>query len=259
MTGLLAAGLLSPFFIEVTPEIRSSYISLGRIVEDRPMQVTSVYAGFDAGAFGKFAIYNYDVSSLTGRRDDVHRHALYHTEFGPNWRHVLDISDDWRVSTDLKRAWTIYRGFDDEAGNATYHWWQVTQYLVNPYIVPYYWIRRGIRSSNYLYVRMGVCRRFDLPFDFYVTPNIFLEGGNSYNQRRVFGKRPGGGKWSEGVASVTFRLELGWSFSENFSAFLYAEQYEVVGDSHRRVNGNSTYRCAHNDWTVGGGGIRLRF
>ena len=256
---LLAAGLLSPFFIEATPEIRSSYISLGRIVEDRPMQVTTVYAGYDAGSFGKFAFYNYDVSSLTDRRADVHRHALYYTVFGPSWRHVLDIADDWRITTDLKRCWTVCRGFDNKSSNATYHWWRIVQSLENPYIVPYYWIRRGFSSSNYLYVRLGARRRFALPFDFYVTPDIFAEGGNSYNQRRVFGERSGGGKWSEGVTSVTFRLELGWKFSDNLSAFIYAEQYEVVGDSHRRANSASHYRCAHNDWTVGGGGLRLSF
>ena len=52
MIGLVAAGVLSPFFLEATPEIRSTYVSLGKIVEDRPMQVTTAYAGFYAGDFG---------------------------------------------------------------------------------------------------------------------------------------------------------------------------------------------------------------
>ena len=51
---LLAAGVLAPFFFEATPEVRSTYQSLGKIVEDRPMQVTFVRAGVDAGAFGRF-------------------------------------------------------------------------------------------------------------------------------------------------------------------------------------------------------------
>ena len=41
VTGIIAASLLTPFFLEVTPEVRSTYQSLGKIVEDRPMQVTS--------------------------------------------------------------------------------------------------------------------------------------------------------------------------------------------------------------------------
>ena len=250
---------MSPFFIEASPEVRSTYVSLGKIVEDRPMQVMCAYVGVDAGAFGRFAVYNFDVSSLSDRRDEVHRHALYHTEFGPNWRHSLDIADGWRLSTDLKRAWTLYRGFDNERSNATYHWWQITQSLENPYVVPYYWLRRGIRSSDYFYFRLGVFRRLQLPFDLYVTPSVYTEGGNSRNQRRVLGAKPGGGKWSEGVASVTFRIEFGWYVLENVSAFLFAEQYEVVGESQRRANSDSSYRCAHNDWTLCGVGVRMHF
>ena len=49
MIAILAAGILSPFFVEVTPEVRSSYVSLGKLMEDRPMQITNVRGGYDAG------------------------------------------------------------------------------------------------------------------------------------------------------------------------------------------------------------------
>ena len=45
---LVAASLLSPVFVEVTPEVRSSYVSIGKLMEDRPMQITNVRAGYDA-------------------------------------------------------------------------------------------------------------------------------------------------------------------------------------------------------------------
>ena len=45
MIAILAAGVLAPFFVEVTPEVRSSYISLGKLMEDRPMQITNVRVG----------------------------------------------------------------------------------------------------------------------------------------------------------------------------------------------------------------------
>jgi len=37
MNGILATIAMSSFFLEVTPEIRSSYQLLGKILEDRPM------------------------------------------------------------------------------------------------------------------------------------------------------------------------------------------------------------------------------
>ena len=104
MIPLLAAGVLSPFFFEATPEVRSTYQSLGKIVEDRPMQMTSLRGGFDAGDFGRFGVRNWDVSSLTGRRSDAHRHALYHSELGLTWQRDIEIADGWRLRPSGKAA-----------------------------------------------------------------------------------------------------------------------------------------------------------
>ena len=105
-----AASLISPFFVEVSPEMRSTYVSLGKLLEDRPMMVVGSRVGFDAGGFGRFGVRNWEVSSLTDRRIDVHRHALYHSEFGPTWQYSLELAEKWRFASDLTRSWTIYRG-----------------------------------------------------------------------------------------------------------------------------------------------------
>ena len=255
----LFASAISPFFLEVTPEVRSTYVSIGKLMEDRPMQITGVRFGADAGAFGRFGIRNWDVSSLTDRRHDVHRHALYHTEFGPTWQYDLDIADGWRISSDVTRSWTLYRGFKDESSNRTYHWYQIDQSLENPYIVPFYRLRRCFRGSDYLYFKVGARRRFDIGCGFYATPSVFAEGGNSRNYDRVAGPRTDGGRWSSGVSSVTFRLEVGWRLDEHLTAFAFAEQYEVTGQATRHAVSASSSRCAHNDWTLGGIGMRISF
>jgi hypothetical protein len=256
---ILAAGVLSPFFFEATPEVRSTYQSLGKIVEDRPMQIMFVRAGYDADEFGRFGIRNWDVSSLTDRRHDAHRHALYHTEFGPFWHYSLALAEGWRLKSDLTRSWTLYRGFENRASNRTYHWWQIDQSLENPYVVPFYRLRKCFRGSDYIYFKAGLRKRFKFLDDFYLTPSVFAEGGSSRNQKRVFGAKRGGGEWRDGVSSVSFRLELGWKISDCLTAFAFVEQYEVVGGDARRTNGASSYRCAHNDWTLGGIGLRMSY
>ena len=58
MIAILAAGILAPFFVEVTPEVRSSYVSLGKLMEDRPMQITNVRVGYDrAGGVARGAAF----------------------------------------------------------------------------------------------------------------------------------------------------------------------------------------------------------
>lgn len=254
------ASLLSPFFVEVTPEIRTTYQSLGKLVEDRPMQIVNAWAGWDTGRFGRLGVRNWDVSSLTDRRSDVHRHLLYHTEYGLSWQYDWSLADEWTLKNDIARFWTLYRGFDDEASNKTYHWWQVDQSLENPYLVPYYRIRRIFRGSDYLYFKVGVRKRLPLMDSLYVTPGVFFEGGNGRNLKRVFGENVNGGGWGAGgVGSVTFRLEVGWIFNENWTVFAFVEQYEVVGGDARDSTAASSHNCAHNDWTYGGVGLRMKF
>ena len=260
MIPLIAAGVLAPFFFEATPEVRTTYQSLGKIVEDRPMQITSMRFGIDTGLFGRLGVRNWDVSSLTDRRDDMHRHALYHWEWGPTWDFDITLAEGWKLHTDITRSWTIYQGFVDRSSNLTYHWWQFDQALENPWLVPFYRIRRTFHTSDYLYCKAGVRRRFPVWESLYVTPSVFVEGGNERNIERVVGKNVNGdGYGAGGASSVSFRLETGWKFNDNFTVFAYVEQYEVVGEDARDTNAASSYKCAHNDWTHGGVGVRMKF
>ena len=54
MLGLMAASLISPFFVDFTPEVRTTYVSLGKIVEDRPMQTDYIRVGGSAGFWMTF-------------------------------------------------------------------------------------------------------------------------------------------------------------------------------------------------------------
>ena len=251
----------SGFFAEVTPEVRTTYQSLGKVVEDRPMQITNVRLGYATEDFGRFGMRNWDVSSLTDRRHDVHRHAIYHWEFGPTWEYDIKLADGWKIHNDLTRSWTIYQGFVDHSQNLTYHWWQIDQSLENPYLVPFYRIRRTFHTSDNLYFKAGVRRKFPIGESFYVTPSVFVEGGNGRHFKRVFGKNENGDDWGGGgVSSISFRLEAGWRFNAHCTVFGFVEQYEVTGGAARDTNDTYyNYPCAHNDWTIGGMGVKLSF
>ena len=265
MIAACLAAVLSPLFLRVNPELRSTYQSLGKIVEDRPMQITGTRFGLDTGAlregidFGRVGFRNWNVSSLSDRRADAHRHALYHVEYGLAWEYDWRFAEAWTLKSDLARCWTVYRGFDSPDGNRTYGWWQIDQSLANPWIVPFYRLRRCVHGSDYLYFKAGLTRSFPLFESFYFAPSVFVEGGNARNTRRVFGSNVNGGGWHGGVTALSLRLECGWKLSEDVTAFAYVEQYETVGHDVRESNSALAYRCAHNDWTHGGLGLRLRF
>lgn len=260
MIALLAAGLIAPFYAEVTPEVRTTYVSLGKLIEDRPMQVTHIRAGWDTGIIGRVGFYNWDVSSLSDRCADVHRHALYHTEYGPTWGYDFAFNDEWKLKNELMCVWTLYRGFEKIGSNGEYWWWQAAQSLENPYLVPYYRLRRYCSGSYYFWVEAGVRHTFTFLKDCYLTPSVYMDGGNDLNYERVIGKNACGTDWGGGgLSSLSFRLELGWKASACATVFAFVEQYEVVGHDARATNAQSSNKCAHNDWTFGGIGIRFKF
>lgn len=92
-----------------------------------------------------------------------------------------------------------------------------------------------------------------------MTPEVCVDGGNGRNYRRVFGENINGGDWGAGgVSSITFRIEVGWNIDGNVTLFAFVEQYEVTGGAARETNAASSNPCAHNDWTLGGVGLRIR-
>lgn len=255
-TSLLDASRVK---VRVTPEVRTTYLSLGKIVEDRPMQLTNVRLGYDLDQFGRIGVRNWDVSSLSLRRADVHRRAFYHTEFGPTWEYDLELAEDWKLRNDATTSWTLYRGFENSKSNASYWWWQIDQSLDNPYLVPFWRIRRCVKGNDYLYSRIGVRRRFPVWEGLYLTPEVAVDGGSSRNQNRVFGLMDDGDSIGSGFYSVSPRFEVGWRFNENFTVYGWIEEYSVMGHDAREVNRRSSYLCAHNDWVHGGVGVRLSF
>lgn len=261
MISLLLAGVLSPFFLEVTPEVRTAYQSLGKIVEDRPMQITNVRLGFETGSFGRIGIRNWDVSSLTDRRSEVHRKVFYHTEFGPTWEYDWKFSEGWALKNDLTSSWTIYDGFYKSGGNKAFWFWQLDQSLKNPYIVPFWRIRRCVIGNDYLYCKLGLKKRFPLSSNLYLTPSAFLEGGSSRNNRRVFGKRPdGGGSPPTGLSTLSFRLEGGYAINESITAFAAVEEYIVISSVGRYCASNASEGSAsHQELTIASVGLRFKF
>lgn len=110
-----------------------------------------------------------------------------------------------------------------------------------------------------LYVKLGVKHRFMFLEDFYVTPQVQLEGGDGTNLERRLGPRTDGTNYHSTFGMLTGRLELGWRASEHCPVFAAVEQYGVVLKSGRSAVRAKTDPCARTDLTVGTVGLRLSF
>lgn len=257
---LILATLVSSFFFTATSDVRTSYVSLGKLMEDRAMQYNFVHAGVGAGAWGRFGIGDLEISSLTDRRNDVHEHGFYHSAPEVFWTHSLELAEGWKYRGKLTRGWTIYRRFDNPDSNHTYSFWMYEPSLENPYLTPFARLRRAFTCRDYFYFRAGVSHRFALGESFYLTPSVSIDGGNGRLMKRNYGRNACASHWgSGGVGDIVPRLEVGWKIREGVTLYAFVEQYEVVGHDARRSVDASTNRCLHNDWTLGGIGFRLKF
>ena len=111
MTPLLMAGALAPLSFFYQPDVRTAYVSRGRVVEDRPIQANYLRCDLDMGDFGTLGLWHWNYSSLTGRRENLHRRAFHEVDGMAAYRYGLEFSEEWRLTTEVTFCWMTFPGY----------------------------------------------------------------------------------------------------------------------------------------------------
>lgn len=254
---------LPDYSILVQPDVRSAYVTRGKVIEDRPIASVRFRGQLNLGDWGSPGIQSWDVCSLGNRRDDVHRRAFNETDIGFYWHYNYSFSDDWMLSSEVVKYWVILPGYYEPYRSrktcATINEWRALQSLKNPYITPFYLLRRGVHPNDWMYIRAGVMRSFPLGGGFTLTPQWYAENGNERHFERRYGPRQGGGKYHSGMMSSNFLLELSWKATENLSFYATVHQFNIVSEDARRSVKAHSSPCMRRDLTVGIVGCRIKF
>lgn len=265
-------GVADPFYVNFNPSWRTAYQSRGRVIEDRPMFMTLTRAGFDSkdyGNFGKIGFWNWDVSSLSGRRDMVHRRPLNEMDYGVYWTYTWDFGqygDEWKgwsLTSDFIKDWITLEGYAHTyrkaKSNASISEWRFGQSLENPYLTPFYLLRRSSHPTEWFYARTGIRRKFALTDTIAFTPEFYAENGNEFLFERRYGAKPNGGHYHGGLMTLNLILELSWKVSNMATVYANVHQFDVTNDDAReRIKARKTV-SAVRDLTIGTVGIRFRF
>ena len=78
---------VSAFSLQLQPDVRSAYLSRGKVIEDRPVASILARGSIDLGEWGSPGVQSWDLSSLGNRRTDVHRRAFNETDLGVFWHY----------------------------------------------------------------------------------------------------------------------------------------------------------------------------
>lgn len=257
---------LSPLSVSAQTDVRTAYHSRGKIVENRPVNTILDRVACEAGPLGRFGIWNFDVTSLGGSRQYLHHRAFNEVDVGAFWHYDWAFDDDgkWKLTNDLLKDWIMLEGYTPEyrakKTDATINEWRFEQALVNPYVTPFYLLRRGFHPNEWFYTRIGARKGIALPWDLTFTPIFFVETGNEYHFERRYGRRVDGGRhYHGGAQALNLVLELAWKATDNISFFASVHQFDIVCDDARDAVKAKTTGEARRDLTIASVGIRAKF
>jgi len=240
-------------------DIETAYWARGAIVDKRPYSAQFADLSFNLDPFGRVGGYAWSVSSLAkSGQSATRRNAYNEVDYAVYYGYGLKLAEEWTLDTTVAKKWVTLPGYRPHA--STISEWNVSQALKNPYVTPYYLLRRAYNGQKWCYWDVGLTRSWKFLDDFTFTATVFGELGDSRHFAAQYGANPrGSGRYSDGLMALNLMLRLDYAISENFGLFAFVHQFDVVSSDARAALDASTTPESRKDLTIGGVGITLNF
>lgn len=246
-------------------DVESAYWARGKIVDARPYSSQFADVDLKLDRFGVLGAHAWSVSSFAHNGQSAGRRNAYN-EVDWNLHYEYDWSlteeGDWSLWNRVARQWVSLPGYFPDC--KTILEWHVSQALRNPYVTPYYLLRRATDPEHWCYWEIGVLRTFDLEEvlkDLSFTVKFFGDCGDARHYRSQYGAKPNdpSSRYHGGLMALNLVLRLDYRLSENCGVFAYVQQFDIVDDDARETVKASTAAEAKRDLTIGGVGLAVHF
>lgn len=239
-------------------DIESAYWARGAIVDKRPYSAQFADLSFNLDPFGRVGGYAWSVSSLSkSGQSATRRNAYNEVDYAVYYGYGLKLAEEWTLDTTVAKKWVTLPGYRPHA--STISEWNVSQALKNPYVTPYYLLRRAYHGQHWCYWEVGLTRSWKFLEDFTFTATVFGELGDSRHFAAQYGANPHGGRYSDGLMALNLMLRLDYAVTEWLGVFAFVHQFDVVSSDARDALDASTTPESRKDLTIGGVGITLNF
>lgn len=260
---ILARGVVAlelgpvPVELHYRGDIRSAYMSRGKVTDDRPVQTSTAEIGFplskDDWNFGKIGLWHFHYHSLTPRQREKRDRCFAEVDWGVWYANSWWFADDWAFAGRVTPRWFTLPFWQKKM--PTYFEWHTVWSLENPYLTPSLLLRAGMRPQDYLYLLLGLSKPFDFWDRFAVTPGVYVDISDESMLEQNFGELSGGDRYQSSFGTVQLRLPLDYRLSENVRLFARLEQMVNVNPQAR----SNLRFCNHSEWTIFTIGADLRF
>lgn len=240
-------------------DIETAYWARGAIVDKRPYSAQYADLSFDLNPVGRIGGYAWSVSSLSkSGQSATRRNAYNEVDYGVYYGYGFELVEDWILDTTVAKKWVTLPGYRPHAHSISE--WNVSQALKNPYVTPYYLLRRAYNGQHWCYWDVGLTRSWKFLEDFTFTATVFGELGDSRHFAAQYGANPhGSGRYSDGLMALNLMLRLDYAVTENFGLFAFVHQFDVVSSDARDALDASSNPEALKDLTIGGIGVNFNF
>ena len=240
-------------------DVESAYWARGAIVDKNPFSAQFVGTKIDLDPVGSLGGYAWSVSSMSregqsATRQNFYNEVDYCAYYGYEWKFTDELSLDSNVGP----KWVTLPGYRPHAN--TISEWNVWQSLKNPYVTPYYLLRRAYHGQKWCYWDVGLTRSCKFLDDFTFTATAFCEFGDSRHFAAQYGPSPhGDGSYSDGLMALNLMLRLDYALTEWMGIFAFVHQFDVVSDDARDALDQDTSPQSRKDMTIFGVGMSVNF
>lgn len=258
------SNVVSRVHADAVAEFATAYKTRGAVIDSRPLFAESCDLLFDLSPFGFLGGNVWSGSAVSrGGQSYRRRNAFNEVYLAVYYGYDLEFNDDWYLRSAAGRGWDTLPGYHDELCKGFYEW-LFTQSLENPYVVPYYLMRRAFGAADGCYWEVGLRRTFELTHELRLTVNFSTELSSDRHLKALWGANPctEDGSYTYGFMGVNLDIRLAYYFTEWLNVYVFVHQYDVVNPDFRdALDYYDGAGCpeAIADITYGGVGLQIRF
>ena len=240
-------------------DVETAYWARGAIMDKRPYSSQFADMSFDLDPFGRVGGYAWVASAFSkSGQAATRRNAFNEINYGVYYGYGLRIAEGWTLDTTVTKKWIVLPGYRPHANSISE--WDVSQALKNPYVTPYYLLRRAYSGQQWCYCEVGLTRSWEFLDDFTFTATAFGELGDSRHFAVQYGANPhGNGRYSDGLMALNLLLRLDYAVNDWLGIFAFVHQFDVVSSDARDALDASRKPESRKDITIGGIGVTVSF
>lgn len=252
------SNVVSRVSVSAFADIQSAYYARGAIVDRRPFSAQFANATVSLCDDLRVGGHAWSVSSTSQSGQSAPRRYAYNeVDYNLYGEYDFTVAEGWTLRNRLALQWVTLRGYDPRAD--TIFEWQASQSLENPYVTPYYLLRRAYDQAQWCYWQVGLRRTFELTDDLSVTLDFFGDLGDERHFLSQYGPRANGAGYGDGLMALNFRVRFDWMLTENLGLYAFVHQFDIVSTAGRSAMRDSGRTETVSDLTMGGVGVQVAF